>query len=189
MQRYLEIPRLVRLVRPKSIIEIGTWNGIRAIEMAKAALKYNTVYYRGYDLFEDATPETNEEEMNVKKNYTLQQVSDFLGKFKEENPDFTFDLIKGNTRETLEKDKADFVFIDGGHSVETIQSDYDAVKESPYILFDDYYDIDGNGKIANIEKFGCNKIIESIKDRSVTVLPSNDPVVTGGIVKLVFVQD
>jgi hypothetical protein len=52
---------------------------------------------------------------------------------------FTFMLVPGLTKDTLvEPVKYDFVFIDGGHSYETVKHDYEMVKESKIILFDDY---------------------------------------------------
>lgn len=176
--RYKQIVELIAKVKPKTILEIGTWNGYRAMEMAREALKHNErVTYYGYDLFEMATPDTDSEEMNVKPHYTKDNVARFLEEFKRANPGFDYVLTAGNTRETLPKIAVDFAFIDGGHSVETIQSDFNQVKGSKVILFDDYYE----GGI-DIEKYGCNKVVEKINH---TVLPVADPVQGGGFTKLV----
>jgi hypothetical protein len=94
------------------------------------------------------------------------------------HPQFSYTLIKGNTRDTLhgEKIAADFVFIDGGHSVETIRGDYNAVKGSKVVVFDDYY----TG--INTEKFGCNSIVADIPHR---VLPDKDGIPGGATVQMV----
>ena len=45
---------IIRFHKPKSIVETGTWNGGRAIEMALAAFENaDSIDYTGYDLFED----------------------------------------------------------------------------------------------------------------------------------------
>ena len=96
------------------------------------------------------------------------------------HPGFDYQLTAGNTRETLKDMAVDFAFIDGGHSIETIRGDYEALKYSRFILFDDYYE----GGI-DIEKFGCNEIIRPLEH---VVLPVGDPVSGGGITKFVLVQ-
>jgi predicted O-methyltransferase YrrM len=156
MNRYFKLLNLVREKQPKHIVEIGTWNGKRATEMMAAS----NAYYTGFDLFEEATPETDEAEMNVKRPEELVEVakrieSAGLNRFK---------LIRGNTRETLPKwidsddfQPFDFAFIDGGHSEETIRSDYEHIKKniSPggTIVLDDHY-------TPRVEGFGCNFIDE-----------------------------
>ena len=49
-----------------------------------------------------------------------------------------FDLIMGYTKDTLPKKKWDFVFIDGGHSYETVKFDHGQVDQSKTVIFDDY---------------------------------------------------
>jgi len=179
--RYAQINSLLAKIKPRTIAEIGTWNGYRAIEMAKEALKHqDQVTYYGFDLFEQATDDTDSEEMNVKPHYTKELVSKFLDNFKKSNPGFNYVLTAGNTRETLKSMAVDFAFIDGGHSIETIVGDYEALKDSKVVLFDDYYE----GGI-DIEKYGCNRIVENLNH---VVLPVGDPVAGGGITKFVVVE-
>ena len=64
--RYKQLADLIRFYKPKTILETGTWNGGRAIEMALASFDNNDeVHYIGYDLFEDATTGTDKEEFNA----------------------------------------------------------------------------------------------------------------------------
>jgi len=194
--RYGQILGLIEQVKPETIIEIGVWNGVRATEMALAALAHSPrVHYTGYDLFEEATEETNRDELNAKRNCTLADVAARLEAFGRDNPGFSFGLVKGNTRETLKEKHlvADFVYIDGGHSVETIRSDYAAVKDSPVVVFDDYYKPDAEGKGADLAKFGANELIDGIRwsDHDyleAEVLPSTDPLNVGGTVHLAVVR-
>ena len=56
--RYQQVSRIIGLVKPATIVEIGTWNGDHACIMAAAALKHRaTVHYTGYDLFDAANAE------------------------------------------------------------------------------------------------------------------------------------
>ncbi len=186
-KRYFQILELIEQCKPWSIIEVGVWNGDRAIAMATAALKHRAVvHYSGFDLFEDATPETNVDELNAKSNQTVASVSNKLNQFADRYPGFSFTLMRGNTRETLKPQIADFVYIDGGHSVETIRSDYEALRESPVIVFDDYYRPDSKGNGADLSRFGANAIVDQIPGSQ--VLDSTDPLNVGGTVHLAVVR-
>ena len=172
--RYSYLLEMVAKHQPKAILEVGTWNGRRALEMLMASP--DSKYY-GFDLFEDASRVTDAEEKNVKPHYTLRSVRAYLDGFDVE-------LHKGNTRETLAafNKPVDFVWLDGGHSVETIRSDWENVKRcllpGAVVLFDDYYiDID-------TEKYGCNAIVRDLKHE---VIDLADPVSGGGWVKIVRV--
>lgn len=183
-KRYAQLIELVEQVKPETIVEIGVWNGVRAMEMATAALKYHPeVHYTGYDLFEEATAETDEFEFNKKAHNTIEVVRSRLVAFASKNPGFTFDLVKGNTRETLATITVDFVYIDGGHSVDTIYSDYLGVEDSKVIVFDDYYSPDASGACPDLEKVGANKTVEFLGTYA-RVLESTDVVTGGGIVHL-----
>ena len=174
--RYLQLLDAVRQKNPSAILEVGTWNGIRAQEML--SLAPDATYY-GFDLFEDATRETDKEEMNVKPHYFLEAVNDRL-------TGFDVHLFKGNTRETLASfnEKVDFVWLDGGHSVETIRSDWENIKRclnpDAWVFFDDYY----TGPEIDTTKYGCNEIV---KDLEHEVLPEKDYVRGGGFVQMVRV--
>ncbi len=173
--RYEQLLKAVREKQPRAILEIGTWNGERARQMLNLAPE--ATYY-GFDLFEEATAQTDIEEKNVKPHYRLEQVEGRLWGFK------AF-LYKGNTRETLKNfnEQVDFVWLDGGHSVETIRSDWENVKRclapDAWVFFDDYY-------TGNIDTtlYGCNEIVKDLKHE---VLPDADWVSGGGSVQMVRV--
>jgi len=168
--RYLKIIEIIKEIRPESIIEVGTWNGSTALCMIFEALKYQEkVTYTGYDLFENITDEINKQERNAKATVTKLKVMTSFDTFianvkiiKEIVGELQYKLITGNTRDVLEDSYADLVFIDGGHSVETIRSDYNHVKESKVVIFDDYYLLDQYGNIPDLTKFGCNSIVDQL---------------------------
>jgi len=162
-ERYAHLIKMIAQAKPSTIVEIGTWDGNRAMEMATEALKHSdTVRYLGFDLFEDATDETDSEELNVKPHHNVMDVSRRLETFKSENKGFDFNLVKGNTRETLNPTSVDFAFIDGGHSVETIRSDFERLKGSKVVVLDDYYEPDKDGKCPDTSKYGCNEVLKSV---------------------------
>ncbi|MGD1805082.1 class I SAM-dependent methyltransferase [Dapis sp. BLCC M126] len=187
LDRYTQVINSINLFKPTSIIEVGTWKGVRALEMVKTALKHRKkVHYIGFDLFEDATKETDAVELNVKRHNTVTEVSARLKEFQNTNPGFTFELVKGNTRETLKQLRvADFAFIDGGHSIETIRNDYEGLKNCPVILFDDYYVADSQGKCPELEKFGCNNLVDNLPHK---VLPIMGPIAGGGLTAMAVVM-
>ena len=182
--RYDQLLTLIDLITPKTIIEVGTWNGENAIRMINAARKHtHDVTYIGYDLFELATAETDKEEFNVKPH---NKIKDVQRKLEENCAGAVITLIGGNTRESLRnKIRGDLVFVDGGHSLETIKNDYEAVSDSSVIVLDDYYSPDSAGSISDTALYGCNALISTM-DHAI-ILPKKDKVSGGGLVQFAMV--
>lgn len=188
-QRYQQLIDLVVEKQPATIMEIGTWNGHRAIEMIQ---QVPDAKYFGFDLFESATDETDEKEKNVKPHNKADDVAGLLqvNKVKAE-------LYAGDTKKTLPiflekhgENCIDFAFIDGGHSVETIRSDWEhakkAVKKGGVIVLDDWYE-DLPEQQDALGKWGCNRVL--IEDKvDFELLPIADPVKGGGKTKMAVVQ-
>lgn len=175
--RYAKILDFIDTYRPQSIIEVGTWNGANAIRMINRAAQYHPqIEYTGYDLFEEATRESDLAEFNVKGHNHISAVEAYIR--SEIGPSHTIKLVKGNTRDTLIADQiVDFVFIDGGHSVRTITHDYVCLVGCKVILLDDYYDPPREG-------FGCNELVKGMKHE---LIGPKDPVKGGGTVQMVLV--
>lgn len=189
MTRYETLLHIIHVFQPKSIVEVGTWSGHNAIRMMKQIESYSAQsWYWGFDLFEDATAETDAIEKNVKPHNLESHVHNYI----KQHVIGEVNLIKGNTRETLSRKNvqgyvsvADFAFIDGGHSVETIENDYEALKHIPVIVLDDYY----TGAEIDTSKYGCNRLVYRLRaeGKSVTILPHKDAVKGGGSNQLVLV--
>lgn len=189
-QRYRELlDRAAQMPQFERWMEIGVWRGDRAVEIAQL---YPNAEYVGFDLFESATAETDEREKNVKPHFAGQDVAQRL-----EDNKIRAMLVGGDTRETLPafaaehpEVKADLIFIDGGHSVDTIQSDFlnaqRMVSERGWIVFDDYY----HGEEIDTDKYGCNKIVDSLDPAGWVIEPGEylDPVQGGGEVSIVAVR-
>ena len=193
--RYKQLADIIRHYKPKSIIETGTWNGGRAIEMALAAFEnQDELLYRGFDLFEDATTKTDEEEFNVKAHNTkaavIKRLQDFRAKMMEKKKVFTFQIGKGNTRDILTKMSADLVFIGGGNSYKTVLNDFNKLKKSKIIIFDHFFRKDDNELIPKEEYQGVNKVINKnskSKEMKHILLPSSDKVLGGGFTHLCII--
>jgi hypothetical protein len=188
--RYQYINDVIDKHKPKTIVEVGTWKGDRAIQMAEAALRYGPIHYIGFDLFEDRTAETDDYEMcGTKKPVSLADVESRLRIFAQNKPGFTFDLHKGNTRQSLraarmEIKAIDLAFIDGGHSVDTIRNDYEWLKRAKVVLFDDYFEPDDDGNCPDVVRLGCNTIVE---DLDFGLMPAKDKVTGGGFTRMAIV--
>ena len=199
-ERYKQIDLIIDFLKPASIVEIGTWNGDRAIDIAQAALNHHAyVHYWGFDLFEHAAVDHDERELNVKPHIPLEDVHAKLETFKEHHPGFSFNLIKGDSRFTLHQPDlpvwshpnfetpvqltdSDLVFIDGGHSIETVENDFHSLGACKNILMDDFYSPCDRGLCPDIKKFGCNQLVEQMPH---WVLPVKDPIAGGGLVQIV----
>lgn len=183
MSRYAQLLELIDQHKPQRLLEIGVWNGQNAIRMIKQALRHSQeVDYQGYDLFEDMTSELDAQEFNVKGHNHLRAVQ---AEIRAATGIAPF-LIKGNTRETLSMGVTrDFVFLDGGHSVETIKSDYERVQNSKVVVLDDYYTPDEEEKVPDITKYGCNELVKTLEKYE--ILPIKDRVRGGGCTQLVVI--
>jgi hypothetical protein len=187
-RRYRYLFEIIRGRKPRKIMEIGTWNGVHAIEMIEEAKKYfspKEIKYYGFDLFELLNDKTSLKEFSSPPP-PLEAVQQKL-----EKTSAKIHLYKGYTQDTLprvidELPKMDFIFIDGGHSLETIENDWKYVQEvmdkNTIVIFDDYW---------NRDDAGCKKIINDINKTNfeVNILPIQDSFKKEwGVLKINFVQ-
>lgn len=165
---------LVEEYKPKNVLEIGVFCGVTSrniCELLKTNFGSDFRYY-GLDLF-GSTKTSSVDEIEpkflenqkfsnplktiyynfIKKENLNSKISvqNFLKKFS-----LNIELIEGDTRVTLEKvplSEIDFVFLDGGHSYDTVLSDlqklYDNMKNNSKIVCDDFT---GITKIESVEK-------------------------------------
>ena len=196
--RYQQIVQIMTKYKPKTVIETGTWNGGRAIEMALTAFQYSDTFtYHGYDLFEDATVETDHVEFNGKAHNKMSAVEERLKDFAEhmkenKNKTFVFELHKGNTRDILKDQNVwfDMALIGGGNSIKTVQHDYDCLKKSPIIMVDHYFREDDEDMMPNPAYQGVNELWKKLKGNKEIrkhVLPSGDKVKDGGFTHLMLI--
>jgi hypothetical protein len=191
-----------------TLLEVGTWNGWRAVELSRAALRRNpAVEYHGFDLFELITDDEIETELS-KRPPSQADVETRLRRFRRRvalgnalhawrRRRFDFSLYRGYTHDTLPalrqtkpNLRAQFIFIDGGHSIETIDNDWhycsELVCDGGVIFLDDFY---GNRELA--QRFGCNALIEKLRRDpawDVQVLPETDVIEELGSIQIARVR-
>jgi hypothetical protein len=188
--RYFQLMELVKFYKPSTLLEVGCWNGEHGIQMSEAALNSHSsaVHYIGYDLFEDGDHLTDKKELNSKSRQVHTEVANkFKGLQERYEHRFTYELVKGDTNQVMVDHSVDFAFLDGGHSIETVQNDYAKSITSKVIVFDDYFTIDYEGNIPEASHLGTNVVVDGILDKAKWVFPSNDPVKEGGITHLAVI--
>jgi hypothetical protein len=163
-RRYRSLFRTIRRNACRNIVEIGVYDGRHALQMIQTALisySKDDVRYCGFDLFEDL------DEDLLRQESSKQPLSCGAVRSKLESTGANIRLFKGNTKTSLPRHiddigEADFIFVDGGHSEETIESDWSNVKKlmgkDTIVIFDDYY-VD---RSPEMEGFGCNAIVDGL---------------------------
>lgn len=155
-RRYKQLLNELDKTEARKIMEIGTWSGERARQMIEISKKHHDkkdVFYYGLDLFEDLTDEKFEKEIS-KRPPSKQEVQ-----LKLEQTGANINLIQGDTTTLPEEvwsslPKMDFVFIDGGHSLETVENDWRKIQklmhENTVVIFDDYWPdrLDAGAKVT-----------------------------------------
>ena len=188
--RYNHLVEMVGFYKPQTLLETGTWNGDRAIQLCLAALQANPgeIRYVGYDLFESGNKELNNLEFNAKPNTAIEKVKAKLDRLKGLHPRFDYTLHKGDTRKIMKHHRVDFAYLDGGHSIETAANDFEKVKGSSVVVMDDYFVEDDAGQIPPEKWRGTNKVYDAYEGRKF-LINSPDPVNVGGKISLaVFVE-
>jgi|LakMenEpi03Aug12_release.lakeMendotaPanAssembly.Ray.scaffolds.fasta_scaffold211744_2 hypothetical protein len=159
------ILRHVKYNKCTSILEIGVFNGNFAERLLKTASKSypdSKIHYLGVDLFKEGlTQDKYAAEVSLYPK-TLMEVQSRLS-----NLDNTkVELIQGDSTKVLplipKHLKFDLIHIDGGHSFETVKSDWKNVMEiigpRTVVFFDDYTNRRGITKGG----FGVKEVVDSI---------------------------
>ena len=147
--------------KPKHFLEVGVFQGVTSRNICEKLnlIHQNQFKYYGIDIFEDGDDLLDNKEMTSKHNKisnpikhllyniifkenlnSLKSVKELLKKF---NNNVT--LYKGLSEKVLPKiniSEIDFIFLDGGHSYETVKNDLflilKNIKKNKVIICDDY---------------------------------------------------
>ncbi len=174
---------LIRLHKPRVITEIGVARCVTALHMIDRAFKeHDNITYHGFDLFEDLDDARIKSEFQGKKPITFDQAckifTDAASRYADHGKTLHWNLQRGATTKTLlhcqkEALNADLVYLDGGHSVETIKHDLQAVSGSRVILLDGFYhDRDPNF----MQRWGCNMVVQELFPGDFAFMPIIDRV-------------
>ena len=155
---------LIKQQNPKNFLEIGVFTGVTARNVCELLSLINNkdFFYLGIDLFEDfqeaisneVVPDFLIKKQNfsnplkslvynfllIEKLNSLDSVSKFLKKFQN-----NIELKKGNSLTILPKTDLkifDMIFVDGGHSYQTVKFELDiilnSIKDNCLVVCDDY---------------------------------------------------
>ena len=173
----LYLIKLITELKPKNFLEIGVLEGVTSRNVCEKLNEINNGNFNfiGIDLFGDDLKENNLKEFTpisykinnpikwfyfkiiLRMNPNSKECVEFLlKKFKH-----SIKIFKGYSKDILKKinlSEIDFVFLDGGHSYETVKEDLNLLtknlKQNSVILCDDY----------NIMHYGVKKAVDEIKD-------------------------
>ena len=95
------------------------------------------LHLQGYDLFDMADHDSDLREQNGKGFGNLARCQAVCERLRKEYASMSFELIRGDTRATLGTTVATWVYIDGGHSYDTVKWDHQQLKNSQVTVFDD----------------------------------------------------
>ena len=161
----------IEIYKPKNFIEVGVFQGVTSRNVCEKLYEINkeNFLFHGIDIFEDTNINIDNKEMTIKHNkisnpfkhlifniilrknlFSIDSIYSFLKKFKN-----NVRLYKGFSETELPKidmSKIDMVFLDGGHSYETVRSDLSlilkGIKKNKIIICDDYDQVDYGVKKA-----------------------------------------
>lgn len=169
--RYRHLAETIDQHRCRRILEIGTWNGWHAEDMIRAAAKHwpaDQVEYYGFDMFEDI------DDAKIAAEISKRPPSQETVERRLRDTGARIQLVKGDTTVTLPEvaaqlPKMDLIFIDGGHSYETVSSDWEHCRrlmhEGTVVLLDDFW---------GQEDAGTDRVVRDI-DRTRYLVELLDP--------------
>ena len=165
---------------PKKFLEIGIFQGVTARNVCELLHKIHKdkFKYIGIDIFENDEKSKDEVIPNINfKNplkhfyfryikrenpYSLNSVKELLKKFEK-----NIEIIKGDSKKILPKidlSNVDYVFLDGGHSYETVKNDLNnckiVIENKGIVLCDDYNLSYAPGVKKAIDEFSSNEQYE-----------------------------
>ena len=166
----------IELYKPKNFLEVGVFQGVTSRNVCEKLNLINDgkFTFHGIDIFESTNSLIDKKEMTSKHNklsnpfknflfniilkknlYSLESIYEFLSKFRD-----NVHLYKGFSNSELPKidlSTIDMIFLDGGHSYETVSNDLfiilKGIKKGKVILCDDY----------DQESYGVKKAVDELK--------------------------
>ena len=165
----------IEIYKPQNFLEVGVFQGVTSRNVCEKLYEINkdNFSFHGVDIFEDTNNNIDNIEMTTKHNrisnpfkhlifniilkknlFSIDSIYEFLKKFR-----INVQLYKGfSDTELLKIDmsKIDMIFLDGGHSYETVKNDLSlilkSIKKNKIIICDDY----------NQANYGVKKAVDEL---------------------------
>ena len=182
----------IDIYKPKNFLEVGVFQGVTSRNVCKKlnVINKEEFSFHGIDIFEETNNVIDNKEMTVKHNrisnpfkhllfnlilkkdlFSIDSIYKFLKKFKS-----NVYLYKGFSDTALlqiDLSKIDMIFLDGGHSYETVSSDLSIILKSiskgKIIICDDYNQVSYGVKKAVDELNGQVSEIKELNKRLVRI--------------------
>jgi len=183
----------IEYYKPKNFLEVGVFQGVTARNVCEKLylLNKNNFKYYGIDIFEHFNKDLDKKEMTTKHNNFSNPIKDFLfnivlkqdlnslksvkkllKKFK--NNVYLYKGLSNFMLPKIEMKNIDFIFLDGGHSYETVKNDLNLIikniQKNKVIICDDYDQIEYGVKKAVDELSGQVNVIENLNKRLVKII-------------------
>jgi len=160
----------VEKLHPRRILDIGVCPGVITLGLIRFAQTFVTdpwqIGYYGFDLFMNLPPAY---ELDGTRGASKETIMSILAPTRA-----NITLIEGDTRRTLPQFIAkkpvamDLIQIDGGHSAETIRSDWESCRklmhEKTVLIFDDYWDRTDGGARSTVDAIDRNAYSVEFRD-------------------------
>ena len=182
----------IDIYKPKNFLEVGVFQGVTSRNVCEKlnVINKGEFSFYGIDIFEETNNVIDNKEMTVKHNrisnpfkhllfnlilkkdlFSIDSIYKFLKKFKS-----NVYLYKGFSDTALlqiDLSKIDMIFLDGGHSYETVSSDLSIILKSiskgKIIICDDYNQVSYGVKKAVDELNGQVSEIKELNKRLVRI--------------------
>ena len=167
---YIFLYGYVSLLRPKTIVEIGTNLGVGSISMA-LALKDNNIdgHIYTFEMHQSLSSKAKCQANQLK-------VLDYID----------FHVGESDSVKSLNLKEIDLAFIDGNHTYEGVKKDFENLKHSKYIIFHDTQACGGVKKF--IEELKGDKVIITNRPNG-TLFNGNKHTLFNGITLMRGVKD
>ena len=182
----------INTYKPQNFVEVGVFQGVTSRNVCEKLYEIHkeNFLFHGIDIFEDTNVNIDNKEMTIKHNkisnpfkhlifnlilkknlFSINSIYEFLKKFK-----LNVQLYKGFSETELPKidmSLIDMIFLDGGHSYETVRSDLSlilkGIKKNKIIICDDYDQVDYGVKKAVDELLNQVTEIKQLNKRLVRI--------------------
>lgn len=163
LNRKSELLRILNKQSPLSILEIGVdegENSVRLISELSKKVPISKIRFVGIDLFDLMNPGIAKNEASQIPKSKLDVEILLTSNF----PNLNFELLEGDSNEILStvNENFEFIFIDGGHSYETVKKDLELsesiLSEGGTIVLDDYT----NRKAETKAGYGVARLVNEL---------------------------